>query len=352
MKSISSRSPHLFGDLKHHSLLSSWYQSRNRLLCSHSISYSATNSAPHIRAFCDATSGTRASSSSSNPGRMIPHHVPPPLPIPEHIPRPSFAFSEDNRPSTIFPSEHTQVKDAVTIEKMRVAARIARDALRIAIDNCRVGTTTDEVDRKCQEYVMSQNAYPTGVKFHGFPRAICTSVNEVVVHGVPDLRPLENGDIINCDVSIFYDGVFGDTSSMALVGDVDESGRQLCLATKHALFKAIGAVRPGASLCDVARNIEIVAAASNFGIVREFTGHFIGRELHMLPNVHHTLNDKDVTLQPGMTFTIEPVLTEGSPEIAGPWEDGWTYVTKDGKRAAQYEHTVLVTESGCDILTL
>jgi len=199
---------------------------------------------------------------------------------------------------------------------------------------------------------MSQNAYPTGIQFHGFPRSICTSVNEVVVHGVPDKRPLENGDIINCDVSIFHDGVFGDTSSMALIGDVDPAGRSLCDVTKESLMCAIDIIRPGVSLTEVGRVITDIGKKNGYGVVREFAGHFIGRELHMPPNVSHNINKIEVVLKPGMTFTIEPILTEGRPEIEGPWADGWTYVTADGLRAAQYEHTVLVTHNGCEILTL
>eukprot|EP00397_Hematodinium_sp_SG-2012_P041912 GEMP01046268.1.p1 GENE.GEMP01046268.1~~GEMP01046268.1.p1 ORF type:complete len:262 (+),score=68.23 GEMP01046268.1:37-822(+) len=249
--------------------------------------------------------------------RMRPAFVPEPPLVPAHIMRPSFVTAPSNLPSEIYEHEFAQVKDDATIEKMRVAAHIARDALKVALDHCRAGSTTDLVDRKCQEYIVGRNAYPTGIRFYGFPRAICTSVNEVVVHGIPDERPLEDGDIINCDVSIFYDGVFGDTSSMSFIGDVDEEGQRLCRATNEALFSAIGAIKPGASLCEVAECVEAVAAS--YG--------------------------------PGMTFTIEPVLTEGSPEITGPWDDGWTYVTRDGKRAAQYEHTVLVTDEGCEILT-
>eukprot|EP00397_Hematodinium_sp_SG-2012_P046524 GEMP01052600.1.p1 GENE.GEMP01052600.1~~GEMP01052600.1.p1 ORF type:complete len:248 (+),score=69.61 GEMP01052600.1:37-780(+) len=235
--------------------------------------------------------------------RMRPAFVPEPPLVPAHIMRPSFVTAPSNLPSEIYEHEFAQVKDDATIEKMRVAAHIARDALK------------------------------------------------VVVHGIPDERPLEDGDIINCDVSIFYDGVFGDTSSMSFIGDVDEEGQRLCRATNEALFSAIGAIKPGASLCEVAECVEAVAASYGYGVVREFTGHYIGRELHMPPNVYHVRNDHQVTLKPGMTFTIEPVLTEGSPEITGPWDDGWTYVTRDGKRAAQYEHTVLVTDEGCEILT-
>lgn len=282
---------------------------------------------------------------------LRPAFVPEPLEIPAHIVRPSFVTAPQNKPSVIYDHEFAEVKDAAAIEKMRVAARIARDALQVASELCRVGNTTDFIDRKCQEFIMQQNAYPTGIKFHGFPRSICTSVNEVVVHGVPDERPLEDGDIINCDVSIYYDGVFGDTSSMSLVGNVDDDGIRLCRATKEALFSAICALKPGDSIVKVAECVEDVASSYGFGVVRQFTGHFIGRELHMPPNVFHCLTDGHVTLKPGMTFTIEPVLTEGSPEVAGPWDDGWTYVTKDGLRAAQYEHTVLVTPDGCEILT-
>lgn len=280
-----------------------------------------------------------------------PAFVPEPLPIPEHIVRPSYVTAPRNKPSKIYDHEYAEVKDAETIEKMRVAARIARSALNVALEHCRVGNTTDWIDKKCQEYIMEQNAYPTGIRFHGFPRSICTSVNEVIVHGVPDERTLEHGDIINCDVSIYYDGVFGDTSSMGFVGDVDDDGIKLCHATQQCLYHAIALVKPGCNLSELGERIEEVATTYGYEVVHEFMGHFIGRELHMPPNVEHRRNTSPVVLQPGMTFTIEPILTEGSAAISGPWEDGWTYVTLDGKRSAQYEHTVLVTEDGSEILT-
>ncbi|CAD7935078.1 unnamed protein product [Amoebophrya sp. A25] len=343
--------------------------------------YPGTPSTPSSSS--SSSTSRRYLSSSSTRAPIRKGKVPAALSIPNHVVQPFYA---SNRNGHYAPREldvradFGQVKDADEIARMRVAAEIAASSL-VEIDKLirsakgrSTPLTTSEIDHVAQQYVMTRGAYPVGVKFHGFPRAICTSVNEVVVHGVPDDEPLQPGDIINCDVSTYIDGAYGDTSKMFCVGG-RESLRpgtlELCDHTRRAVEAAIALCKPGTTVADLGRCIYEYAKLAGCGIVPEFTGHFIGRELHMQPFVQAIPNDENLLLQPGMTFTIEPIFTntiivpsddenssakearKGSmlTEIEGPWNDGWTYVTKDGSWSAQYEHTVLITEGGCEVLT-
>jgi methionyl aminopeptidase len=189
--------------------------------------------------------------------------------------------------------------------------------------------------------------------YKGYPKSLCTSVNEIICHGIPDDRPLADGDIVDCDVTIFLHGVHGDHNETFLVGDVDDVGRELVAVTNESMWKGIDAVRPGVRLCDIGRAIQNHAESHGFGVVRAFVGHGIGTEFHTAPSVPH-YDDPYATgvVEPGMLFTIEPMITEGSYELGRIWADGWTAPTRDGSRCAQFEHTILVTPAGADVLTL
>lgn len=236
----------------------------------------------------------------------------------------------------------------------RRAAVLAADALQVACEAAKEGVTTDEVDRVTAEYIISRGAYPVGINYYGFPRGLCASVNEVALHGIPNTRPLQNGDIANFDVTVFLNEFYGDNSAMVCIGDVDEQALHIVKTTEECLNACIAEVGPGVNLSYLGQFIYDFAKARGVGVVAAYCGHFIGSELHMKPNVLHVPNDTHLVLQPGMTFTIEPCLIEGgSGEIDGPRpEDGWTILSKYGHWSAQYEHTVLVTEHGVEILTL
>jgi methionyl aminopeptidase len=219
------------------------------------------------------------------------------------------------------------------------------------------GVTTDEIDRVGHEFLLDHGAYPSTLGYRGFPKSLCTSVNEVVCHGIPDDRRLEDGDIVNIDITAFVTidgvGVHGDTDATYLVGDVDEESRLLVERTHEAMMRAIKAVRPGREINVIGRVIESYAKRFGYGVVRDFTGHGIGTAFHsglVVPHYDAAPHYADV-IEPGMTFTIEPMLNLGTHEWE-MWDDGWTVVTKDHRRSAQFEHTLLVTETGAEILTL
>jgi methionyl aminopeptidase len=237
------------------------------------------------------------------------------------------------------------------LARMRVAGRIAADALVEAGRAVRPGITTDELDRIGHEYLLDHHAYPSTLGYRGFPKSMCTSLNEVICHGIPDSTVISDGDIVNIDITAYIDGVHGDTNATFLAGDVDEESRLLVERTRTATMRAIKAVAPGRSLSVVGRVIEAYARRFDLGVVRDFTGHGIGSDFHSgLIVPHYDDPDLQVTLEPGMTFTIEPMLTLGSIDYQ-IWEDGWTVVTTDRRRTAQFEHTVAVTETGVEILT-
>jgi len=244
------------------------------------------------------------------------------------------------------------VKDPDTIERMRVAGRIAAQALEEVGRHVEPGVTTDELDRVGHEFLISHGAYPSTLGYRGYPKSLCTSLNEVICHGIPDDTVVADGDIVNVDITAFIGGVHGDTNATFLAGAVDEESRLLVERTREAMMRGIRAVAPGRPLNAIGRVIESYARRFGYGVVRDFTGHGIGTTFHSGLVVPH-FDDPDVKLimEPGMTFTIEPMLTLGT--IAYDiWPDGWTAVTKDRKRTAQFEHTILVTADGYEILTL
>ena len=244
------------------------------------------------------------------------------------------------------------VRDAATIEAMRVAGRIAAQALDAVEAAIAPGVTTDELDRVGHEFLIDHGAYPSTLGYRGYPKSLCSSVNEVICHGIPDDRPLADGDIVNIDITAYIGGVHGDTNKTYLVGDVDEESRLLVERTRESLRRAINAVRPGRQLNVIGRVIEAYARRFGYGVVRDFTGHGVGPAFHdglIVP--HYDDPSADTPIVPGMTFTIEPMLTLGTIEW-DLWDDGWTAVTRDHRRTAQFEHTLLVTEDGAVILTL
>jgi methionyl aminopeptidase len=244
------------------------------------------------------------------------------------------------------------VRDDATIEAVRVASRLAAQALDAVEAAIAPGVTTDHLDRVGHEFLLDHGAYPSTLGYRGYPKSLCSSVNEVICHGIPDDRALIDGDIVNIDITAYIGGAHGDTNKTYLVGDVEEESRLLVERTHEATLRAVRAVRPGRQVNVIGRVIESYAARFGYGVVRDFTGHGVGPAFHdglVIP--HYDDPNATTVIEAGMTFTIEPMLTLGG--IAWDlWDDGWTAVTRDGSRTAQFEHTLLVTETGAEILTL
>ncbi len=239
------------------------------------------------------------------------------------------------------------------IQKMRVAGRLAADVLRMIEPHVKPGVTTEELDRLCHDFIVNeQQAIPANVGYRGFPKTICTSVNHVICHGIPSPgKVLKDGDIVNIDVTVIKDGLHGDTSRMYYAGEPSVLARRLVDVTREAMFRGIRAVKPGATLGDVGHAIQSFVEAERFSVVREYCGHGIGRIYHEDPQVlHYGRPGEGLVLRPGMTFTIEPMVNAGARHTR-LLPDGWTVVTKDKSLSAQWEHTVLVTEDGVEILT-
>ncbi len=283
-----------------------------------------------------------------SPARVVPGALSPRRAVPKAIVRPEYV----DRPG---PERYNgpEVKDEETIARMRVAGRIAAQALAAAAEIIAPGVTTDEIDRVGHEFLLDHGAYPSTLGYRGFPKSLCTSVNEVICHGIPDSRPLADGDIVNIDITAFIGGVHGDTDATYLVGDVDEESRLLVERTHEAMMRGIKAAQPGRQINIIGRVIESYARRFGYGVVRDFTGHGIGTAFHSGLVVPHydAAPAYETLIEPGMTFTIEPMLNLGSHDYV-TWDDGWTVVTKDGQRSAQFEHTIVITATGNEILTL
>lgn len=247
-----------------------------------------------------------------------------------------------------------EIKTAEQIACMRVAGELAAQVLTMVEPHVRPGMTTDALNTLCHDYMVDvQKVTPAPLMYKGFPKSICTSVNHVVCHGIPSDRVLKKGDVINIDVTVKTpEGYHGDTSKMFLVGKVSPSAARLCRVTQECLYLGIQAVRPGGHVGDIGAAIQAHAHAHQYSIVREYCGHGIGQVFHDAPSIlHYGRCGEGATLLPGMTFTIEPMLNAGKRHVK-ELNDGWTVITKDRQLSAQWEHTVLVTESGCEILTL
>jgi methionyl aminopeptidase len=276
------------------------------------------------------------------PGRQTPIR-----PVPPTIRRPSYVGKPGPGPCT-----EPMIQPPEVIEEMREAGRIAAQALAEGGRAVRPGVTTDEVDRVVHEFLVDHGAYPSTLGYKSFPKSCCTSLNEVICHGIPDSTVIEDGDIVNIDVTAFIGGVHGDTNATFLAGAVTEEDRLLVERTHEAMMRGIRAVRPGRALNVIGRVIEAYAKRFGYGVVRDFTGHGIGRSFHgKLVVLHYDEPSVDTVLQQGMTFTIEPMITLGTVDY-DVWSDGWTVTTKDKSRTAQFEHTIVVTADGAEILTL
>jgi len=272
--------------------------------------------------------------------------VSPKRPVPAGIPKPDYA--DRGRPRGFSPSRPFNPSELL---RMRHACRAAAEVLEEIALLVRPGVTTDVIDQAAHEAYLRFGGYPSTLNYHGYPKSLCTSVNEVVCHGIPDDRALIEGDIVNLDVTIYLDGMHGDTSATFPVGRIDTGSAHLIAVTQECLALGIAAVRPGRPFRAIGQAIEPHAARNGYHVVRRYGGHGIGASFHTELHVPHHDDPRATRLmEPGMVFTIEPMLTAGTWAVR-EWDDGWTVVTADGKRSAQFEHTVLVTETGAEILT-
>ena len=287
-------------------------------------------------------------------GHLVPGVVTPMRAVPAGIARPEYV----GRPG---PAENLlgDVYSPDEIERIRTAGRIAAQAVEAVGAAIRPGVTTEQLDAIAHDFVVANGAYPSTLGYRGFPKSSCTSLNEVVCHGIPDDTVLVDGDLINIDITAFKDGMHGDLNRTFIVGEAAQSTIDLVERTEEALRRGIRAVAPGRRINVIGRAIEAYASRFGYGVVREFTGHGVGRAFHTGLVVPHydaaPLHDEEIV--PGMVFTIEPMLTIGTPDAPGTvawdeWADDWTIVTRDRRLTAQFEHTIVVTERGAEILTL
>ncbi|EEC51615.1 predicted protein [Phaeodactylum tricornutum CCAP 1055/1] len=268
--------------------------------------------------------------------------------VPSHIVRPPYADSGILPVSRY--GDDIVLHDKVSLKRMTDAARLARSVLDLACSLAKPGVTTDEIDTAVHEAIVEANAYPSPLNYCWFPKSLCSSVNEVICHGIPDYRPLQFGDIVSFDVSCFLNGVHGDNCATVIVGDSQEKDEGV-QAARESLYAGIETCKPGSCLSSVGSAIQDVAESYGLSSVEKYRGHGIADEFHIAPYVKHYRNTDKVVLKPGMIFTIEPMLTNGA-STCYEWDDDWTVATADGSLAAQFEHTIHITENGVEILTL
>lgn len=281
-------------------------------------------------------------------GNLIPGHISPKLDVPKAIVRPEYVGKPAPAKFT-----GTDIKTSEQIEKIRHSGKIAAQAIELVGQNAKPGITTDELDKIAHQFLIDNGAYPSTLGYRGYPKSICSSLNEVICHGIPDDTVLEDGDILNIDITAYIDGFHGDSNQTFLVGEVKPEIALLVERTREALARGISVVAPGRSVNLIGRAIESYAKRFNYGVVRDFTGHGIGEAFHsglIIPHYDSAPMYSD-EMKVGMVFTIEPMLTLGTHQWE-MWADGWTVVTKDRSITAQFEHTLVVTETGADILTL
>ncbi len=281
-----------------------------------------------------------------NAGKLIPGKLSPLRAVPAGIQRPEYV----GKPG---PAAHIggDKYDSTTVNKIRKASKIAAQALELVLASAKPGITTDDLDRIGHEFLISQGAYPSTLGYRGFPKSLCSSMNEIICHGIPDDTVLAEGDLLNIDISAFIDGVHGDTNGTVLVGEGPQELEDLVSRTKEAMHRGIRAALPGREVNIIGRAIESYAKRFNYGVVKEFTGHGVGTSFHtglIIP--HYDEPEYNTVIEVGMVFTVEPMLTLGSADW-DMWEDGWTVSTKDKQHTAQFEHTILITEDGAEILT-
>ncbi|EFJ17369.1 hypothetical protein SELMODRAFT_154620 [Selaginella moellendorffii] len=278
--------------------------------------------------------------------KLKPGRVSPPLSVPADIPRPPYVGSAAAPAFNMEP----QVHDESGVARMRAAGELAARVRDFAGSLIKPGVTTDEIDKAVHKMIVEAGAYPSPLGYGGFPKSVCTSVNECICHGIPDSRPLQDGDIINIDVTVYLNGYHGDTSATFLCGTVSDEAKRLVEVTREALDKAIAVCGPGVEFKKIGRTIHDVADKFKYGVVKRFVGHGIGTIFHCAPSILHFRNNEPGRMQIGQTFTIEPMLTMGKPDDL-IWPDNWTAVTVDGSLSAQFEHTLLVTGDGVQVLT-
>ncbi|GAB0099752.1 Methionine aminopeptidase [Sergentomyia squamirostris] len=277
------------------------------------------------------------------PGKVSAERV-----IPEHINVPPYYHTLDPPTTTL---GEVEIKSSDVIAGMRESCKLAANILRDCSRIVQVGKTTDVIDEYIHETIIKAGAYPSPLRYGGFPKSVCTSVNNVACHGIPDDRPLENGDIINVDITVYHQGYHGDCSKTFLVGEVDDIGREVVKVAEECLHRGIEACGPDKMFSGIGKAIQTHAKRHKMTVIPDFIGHGIGSYFHGPPEILHFRNSVGGFMKPGMIFTVEPVITTGSAEIE-ILEDSWTAVSVDGARSAQFEHTVLITESGVEILTL
>lgn len=280
-------------------------------------------------------------------GALIPGSLSATRQVPKHIVRPPYV-GKSSPPSYSGDNTYTSAE----IDKIRRASFVAASALDFISDRISVGMTTDDIDRLGHDFLLEHGAYPSTLGYRGFPKSVCTSVNEVICHGIPDDTTLSEGDLVNVDITAYLDGFHGDTNRTFMVGEVSEDARLLVERTHEALMRGINAVAVGREVNVIGRTIESYAKRFGYGVVRDFTGHGVGSSFHtglIIPHYDSAPEFNDV-IRSGMVFTIEPMLTLGTHEW-DMWRDGWTVVTRDRSLTAQFEHTIVVTDSGVEILT-
>ncbi|MBC3185338.1 type I methionyl aminopeptidase [Corynebacterium sp. zg-331] len=287
--------------------------------------------------------GMSATRAKLTPGTPTPIRA-----VPEHIARPEYAWKDEVQENVGEPF----IQTPHTIEAMREASTIAANALAAAGAAVRPGVTTDEIDRVAHEYMIDHGAYPSTLGYRHFPKSCCVSLNEIVCHGIPDSTVIQEGDIVNIDVTAYKNGVHGDTNATFLAGEVSEDHRLLVERTREATMRGIKAAKPGREINVIGRVIESYAKRFGYSVVTDFTGHGVGTTFHNGLIVLHYDSDayRDV-LEPGMTLTVEPMINLGGLDY-DIWDDGWTVQNRDGKFTAQFEHTIVITEDGNEILTL
>jgi methionyl aminopeptidase len=279
-------------------------------------------------------------------GKIIPGKLTPQRAVPASIPRPEYVGRRGPAPH-----QGGDKYNDETIARIRKASKIAAQALEVVLESAKPGMTTDDLDRIGHEFLISQNAYPSTLGYRGFPKSLCSSMNEVICHGIPDDTVLEDGDLLNIDISAYIDGVHGDTNGTVLVGEGSQELQDLVTRTKEAMLRGINAAMPGRQVNIIGRAIETYAKRFNYGVVKEFTGHGVGTSFHtglIIP--HYDEPEYDTLIEVGMVFTVEPMITLGTADW-DMWQDDWTVTTKDKQHTAQFEHTILITEDGPEILT-
>ncbi|XP_023946356.2 methionine aminopeptidase 1D, mitochondrial isoform X2 [Bicyclus anynana] len=277
--------------------------------------------------------------------KVLPAATTPSRLVPDYIVQPDYVTNK-----LVFVNKKPEIKDEEQIKGMRSSCTLASNILKRIGSFIQPGITTDDIDELAHTLSIAAGAYPSPLNYKGFPKSVCTSVNNVAVHGIPDLRPLKNGDIVNVDITVFFNGYHGDCSKTFLVGDVDDQGLHLVHTTDECLRQAIDVCGPDVPFCDIGMRIYRVAKKNKLTVLPAFVGHGIGKYFHGPPDIYHTINHYPGIMKPGMTFTIEPVLSHGK-ENTVILDDGWTIITEDGSRAAQAEHTVLITKDGTEVLT-